>query len=230
VPAAALAECVNNLSAESLLCAVLRHDALAPVPLPAVVAHNTINRLTQHTAEQGGLFFQTEAFPPKPIDYDVHLLTSLPPERVRDVFIRGLAGGYGRDASTGKGRLVVGDLDPSPWPGADRPNAALALGVFAPSGKDPSRGWWRCTVRLGKLGGPWVHGEAQGHVPFKHPLCMLQAGAILAPYSRPWLGRVVEGVHPTRTQVVTCAMAPVLPVRCAALEATEEPPPCPHTT
>jgi len=33
-----------------------------------VVAHNTINRLTGHVVEDGGLYFQSELFPAGPID------------------------------------------------------------------------------------------------------------------------------------------------------------------
>lgn len=223
LPADALATSLDDLSAASVFDLAL--DAAVPPALcRAEVVHNTINRLSQHTADEGGLYVLAEEFPPladgapRPgMDFDVYLLTTLTPGRVRTLFEQGLAGGYGRDASAGKGKVTVGDLDDRPWPAARDPNAALALGVFAPASDDPAQGWWRITVRLGKLGGPWAFDDGGRHPPFKYPLILLRPGAVLAPLRRQFLGRVVEGIHPTRPEVVTYAMAPVLPVRCPAL-------------
>jgi len=220
LPVEALARCADDLTAEGLLAADLDRGAEPPVLVPAAVAHNTLNRLTGHTAEEGGLFVQTEYFPDGPeAAFDLYLLSTLDPPRIRTLFEQGLAGGYGADAATGKGHLVVGDLDEAPWPAAREPNAALALGVFSPSAEDPARGFWRTEVRFGKVSGAWAGADDGPHPPFKRPLVLLRAGAVLAPYRRPWLGRVVPNVHPTRTEVVTCALAPALPVRCPALEA-----------
>jgi hypothetical protein len=216
-----LVACINDLTASALLEAGLKGEAESPPTLEATaVAHNTINRLSQHTAEEGGLFVQTEYFPDRPdVPFDLYLLSTLEPDRIRAFFEQGLAGGYGADASTGKGHLVVGDIDAAPWPEADDPNAGLALGVFAPADDDPARGWWRTEVRLGKVSGAWAADEGGEHPPFKYPLTLLTAGSILGPYRRPYVGRVVPNVHPTRGEVVTCAMAPVLPARCPVLEA-----------
>lgn len=219
IPTAALERCKDQLTAESVLHACLdsSHGA-APAPLHShQVAHNTINRLTQHTAEEVGLFFQTEVRPDRSADFDVHILSSLPAERVTEIFRNGLAGGFGRDASTGKGHLRVGELDASPWPQAEAPNAALTLGCFAPSNDDPAHGWWRSETRLGKVSGAWADDEGGEHPPFKYPLTVLTAGSLLGPWRKPWLGRVVDGVHPTRNEVVTVAMAPALSVHCPAL-------------
>jgi len=224
LPADALAARLDDLSAASVFDLAL--DGTAPPALcRATVVHNTINRLSQHTAEEGGLYALPEDFPPpgpnasRPgMDFDVYLRSTLPSARIRALFEQGLAGGYGRDAATGKGKVAVGDLDDHPWPAAREPNAVLALGVFAPAADDPAQGWWRATVRLGKLGGPWAFDDAGRHPPFKYPLVLLRAGALLGPWKgRPFVGRLVEGVHPTRPEVVTYAMAPVLPVRCPAL-------------
>jgi len=223
LPVEALATRLDDLSAAAVFDLAL-HAPAPPALCRATVVHNTINRLSQHTADEGGLYVLAEQFPPladgasRPgLNFDVWLRTTLPPDRVRGLFEQGLAGGYGRDASAGKGRMTVGDLDDRPWPAAREPNAALALGVFAPAADDPVRGWWRTTVRLGKLGGPWAFDDGGRHPPFKYPLILLGPGAVLAPWCKPYLGRIVEDVHPTRTEVVTYAMAPVLPVRCPAL-------------
>jgi len=216
-----LRACIGDLTASALLEADLKAEAKPPPAFKAAaVAHNTINRLSQHTAEEGGLFVQAEYFPDRPeVPFDLYLLSTLEPDRIRTLFRQGLAGGYGADTSTGKGHLVVGDIDATPWPQADDPNTGLALGVFAPADDDPTRGWWHAEVRLGKVSGAWAADEGGEHPPFKYPLTLLKAGSILGPYQRPFLGRVVPNVHPTRPEVVTCAMAPLLPVRCPVLEA-----------
>ncbi|MGC9455732.1 MAG: type III-A CRISPR-associated RAMP protein Csm4 [Phycisphaerae bacterium] len=219
LPEKVLSECIDDLSASGLVSAAMEAD-LAQAPSPAgmkeaVVAHNTLNRLTQHTVEEGGLFQLREWFPAGQVNFTVYILSTLEPGRIRDIFEQGLASGYGRDASTGKGKLIVGKLDESSWPAAEEPNAGLALGVFAPAEDDPTQGWWRSEVRLGKLGGAWA-GEDP---PFKFPLTLLTAGSLLGPLRKPYFGRVVDGVHPTRQEVVTCAISPVLPVRCPVLTA-----------
>ena len=239
VPGEVLADCLDDLRAGTLLKALLQRqrrlgrDSVEPPRLQVrTVMHNTINRFTQHPSTEGGLFALREYFPPGPrMDFDLYLLSSLPAGRIVELFRWGLAGGYGRDASTGRGRLEVGELDESPWPAASQPNAVLALGTFSPSAHDPAAGTWRLTVRLGKLGGAWS-GDPEGpDHPFKYPLTLLCAGAVLGPPGRPYLGRVVPGVHPIRREVVTCAMAPVLPVRCPVLgPASREVQSCPPIT
>lgn len=228
VPRRALEACVHELSAASLLEAVWSLEPAAQQPpalTPGVVAHNTINRITQHTAEEGGLFFQTDWFPDGAMAFDLPVLSTLSPDRIRELFEWGLEGGYGRDASTGKGRLIVGELDDASWPAADQPNAGLALGGFAPAAGDPTHGWWRTVLRRGKLSGAWAADpdDEEGH-PFKYPLTLLTAGSLLGPHrrDRPWLGRVVDEMHPQRPEVATCALAPVLPVSCPALRHAEE--------
>ena len=230
VPREVLVAHLDDLRAAVLLEALLQWErrfgpgsAEAPRLRARTVMHNTINRFTQHPSADGGLFALREYFPPTPrMDFDLYLLSSLPAGRIVELFRWGLAGGYGRDASTGRGRLEVGELDESPWPAASQPNAVLALGTFSPSSDDPAAGTWRLTVRLGKLGGAWA-GDPEGpDHPFKYPLTLLCAGAVLGPPRRAYLGRIVPGVHPIRREVVTCAMAPVLSVRCPAVEAVQQ--------
>lgn len=214
IPLSAMTAAINDLSLESL--AATGQWTPAPALIESAVMQNTINRLTQHTAEEGGLFSQADHFADGDYPLDLYILSTLPPERIIQLVTWALEGGYGRDASSGRGHLLVGSLDDAPWPTARNPNAAMALGVFAPSCADPANGFWKSLTRRGKLGGAYAV-EDGPHKPFKYPLIVLSAGSVLAPCSRPWLGRVVEGVHPTRPEVVTIAMTPVLQVHCPAL-------------
>jgi len=212
-------KCIDNLSALSLLQANLESPSSPKVLKEATVFHNTINRITLHTAEEGGLFVQTEYFPDCPdFHFDLYILSTLEPERIRTIFEQGLIGGYGADASTGKGHIEVGQINSAPLPEASNPNAVLAMGVFCPAEDDPARGWWRTEVRLGKVGGAWLV-DSEKYSPFKYPLILLKAGSILSPPpDRPYLGRIVPNVHPTLKKVVTYAMTPILPVRCPSLD------------
>lgn len=208
----------SKLSAACLLEALLRQAlARAPALTTTVVAHNTINRLTNHTLSEGGLFFQSESFAGGSTDYDLWIASPWPAERVREIFTWALEGGYGRDASTGKGNLAVGDIRPDALPAARDANALMTLGPCAPAETDPSRGFWTTETRFGKLGGPWALQTEDGGV-FKHPVIFLAAGAVLAGPPRTFLGRIVSGVHPARPEVVQCGLTLAVPVRCPHFE------------
>jgi len=214
---------IDNLTAAELLRAACdRGEGRRPSPPRmevATVAHNTIDRLTSHTLAEGGLFFSPQTFTDGPVDFDVWVAGSLAPQRLRELFVWGLEGGYGRDASTGKGDLGVGELTPAGLPAASRPNAVMTLGPCAPAADDPTRGHWTIETRFGKLGGPWAaQDDPAGAGVFKHPVIFLTAGAVLAGPVRPFLGRLVERVHPGRPEVVQYGLALTIPVRCPHFE------------
>ncbi len=200
-------------------------------PLTRVtVPHNTINRLTVHTgsdAEAGGLFFEDVWFPNSKngaVTFDLWILSVYPPERIKNLFTQALAGGYGRDAGTGKGHLTVEFVEPAELPRVDQPNAVMTLGTCIPAEQDPTEGFWNAEVRHGKLGGAWATGGETDAV-FKYPVVLLARGAVFCTdQPRPILGRMVHQVHPTRPEVVTCGYTLTLPVHLS-----EEALPC-HAT
>lgn len=216
---------IDNLSVTELMRTGCEHAGAhrpsVPRMVTAAVAHNTIDRLTNHTLAEGGLFFSPETFTNGLVDFDVWTASSLDAARVRELFTWGLEGGYGRDASTGKGNLAVGDLTPASLPAAKAPNAMMTLGPCAPAADDPTRGHWTVETRFGKLGGPWAtQDDPAGAGVFKHPVIFLAAGAVLAGPVRPFLGRLVEGVHPGRPEVVQYGLALTVPVRCPHFQET----------
>lgn len=222
IPLDTFAETADDLSAATLIEAIRRNAAdQTPAPLvETVVAHNAINRLTNHTLAEGGLFFSPETFSAGPVDFDVWVAGSLAPDRIRELFVWGLEGGYGRDAGTGKGNLAVGEIHPDRPPAARAPNAMMTLGPCAPAAGDPARGYWTVETRFGKLGGAWATQDdgGSGAGVFKHPVLFLAAGAVLAGTPRPFLGRIVPDVHPTRPEVVQYGLALTVPVRCPHFE------------
>ncbi|HOV68364.1 MAG TPA: hypothetical protein PLI31_08390, partial [Methanoregulaceae archaeon] len=211
---------LDGLSALSLAEAICQEaDPVPPTMLTVPVAHNAIDRLTNHTLADGGLFFSPETFAAAPVEYDLWVVASCEPARVRELLGWAVEGGYGRDASTGKGHFTVDGIRPESLPAAQNPNAVMTLGPCAPAAGDPARGCWMIEPRFGKLGGPWA-AQADGAGVFKHPLIFLAAGAVLAGPPRPFLGRIVPNVHPTRPEVVQYGLAVTIPVRCPDFEET----------
>jgi CRISPR/Cas system CSM-associated protein Csm4 (group 5 of RAMP superfamily) len=127
----------------------------------------------------------------------------------------GLAGGYGRDAGVGFGRLDVLSVEPAELPTVPQPNAIMTLGTCVPAADDPTEGLWNIDVRHGRLGGAWARmtdPEDQSGV-FKYPVVFLGRGAVFrTDQPRPIMGRLVRNVHPTRPEVVTCGYTLTLPV------------------
>lgn len=208
-----------RLSARALAECLL--DAPSPPALEAVaVPHATIDRWSGGTLAEHGFHFDRQYFPPGPLDFDLWIATPWSADRVRTLLDRALAGGYGRDASAGRGHITVEAVEPAELPALAESNAVMTLGPCVPAAHDPAVGVWEIDVRIGRLGGPLSVGAAD--TPFKFPLVRLARGAVLltdAP--RPRLGRLVRGIHPTRREVAACGWTLTLPVRL-----TEEFLPC----
>lgn len=195
-----------------------------PAAKNAPVAHNTINRLTNHTLDEGGLFFQKNTYHAGNPRYDLWVRSTLPLDRVRQLLEWALEGGYGRDASVGLGHLVITDAAPANLPAAKQPNAMLTLGPCTPAPDDPTQGHWKVLTRFGKLGGPWAKSDdQQNNTPFKYPLLMLETAAVLFGPPRPFIGRIVHNVHPVRSEVVHYGYALTIPVHCPAAVPMEVP-------
>lgn len=221
-------EVAAGLSSAGIAGTLFRRDVPGYTGLkPEPVAHNTINRLSGQTLEEGGFFFDSLEFAAGPAPYDVWVRTAFDAERLRRVFERGLAGGYGRDSSTGKGHLTVDAVEPLALPTVADANAVMTLGVCAPAAGDPIDGYWNIDVRHGKLGGPYaLHAGGDDQTPvFKKPVVLLARGAVFrSERPRPFMGRIVRDVHPTRSEVITCGLTLTLPVRLV-----KEAMPCPRT-
>jgi CRISPR-associated protein Csm4 len=86
--------------------------------------------------------------------------------------------GFGRDASTGLGKFRMKPVA-EPWPGQADGNACLTLAPCAPQGLglDPRRSFYEIFTRFGRHGDAAVH---RGN-PFKTPVLLARAGALLSP-------------------------------------------------
>jgi CRISPR-associated protein Csm4 len=217
----ALRQLVNQMSPAVILEYFIRNGCGDPrMPVEAMVAHNTINRLTDRPLAENGFFFTKELFvsPQNPAVFHVLVgSATYSQDEVVVLFEQALSGGYGRDKSVGKGKIKVGRTEPFEMPEVERPNAIILLGPCAPTPNDPAEGYWQVFTRYGKLGGDWATGPGPTgtHNPFKRPLTMLQAGSVLLTDSpRPYYGHLVDNVHPEFAEVRHYGLALAMPMHC----------------
>jgi len=221
LPDDVLAGTIHQLGSASILNWFLAHGCGQPtMPVETIVPHNTINRLSGTTADEGSFFFTRELHidPSNPPVF--HLLAGsdcYDADRLKDLMTAALGAGYGKYKSRGKGKVAVESVTPTTLPAAASPNAVMLLAACVPAEADPAQGYWKLAAKSGKLGGHWAVGPHPGgkHNPYKKPLVMLAAGAILktdAP--RPYYGRLVDHIHPDFAEVRHYGLSPAIPVCC----------------
>jgi len=152
------------------------HDALftdAQVFHQVLRVRNTLDRTTQGTPDQGGLWNTTETWLVGGFTtLTVHARVQPAARTLLDGLFHELARvGYGADASAGYGQfdLAVEDGRPVNRTASD---GCMALGTFQPAPHDPTQGFWEGFIKYGKLG----MDVGQGQV-FKRPQWMLRPGA-----------------------------------------------------
>lgn len=161
------------------------------------VPHNTINRLTGRTPERGGLFFMDDLWPEEGCEAEVWVRCSLERAELEKLFQLMGELGYGRDASTGRGRFRC-QVEPAPEEvlGGDWPRRmSLSHGTLTPNMAEAR---YRLRTHYGKLGSVW----ATGGEPFKYPLTLLAPGATFRPADGGPYGELLGGVHPRKPEVV----------------------------
>jgi len=180
------------------------------------VTHAGINRLTGGTLQEGGgaLFTTEQTYHPDDATFTVQVWSPEPPETVRAWFEQGLAGGYGRDASSGLGRLEVSRVTTLPLPAAPRANAILLLAPVVPAPHDPAEGYFQFGVRTGRVGGDFAIGPLPdgSNSRQKRPVrCLLPGTVLFTEAPPPYVGRVIQGVH-TWNALRHYGMSPVVPL------------------
>jgi CRISPR-associated protein Csm4 len=155
-----------------------------------VTLKNQINRLTNTTAEGGQLFGFEETFIPQVTIYCG--VTEGREAMAEGLFRIMAASGYGKRKAVGYGAIQHLDWQPFQWfSQVPEANGVVSLSNFVPARNDPTQGWWKTLVKYGRLGEEFASSEQ----PFKRPLIMLQAGAVLLdPAPRPYYGRLVREV------------------------------------
>lgn len=204
----------NRLNEDSLLAALAADEqtrereraARRSEPVLEVsmtrIPHNTINRLTNRTLPQGGLYFTDEEWPTQAArEREVYVQTALDPPLLRELFTLTGKMGYGRDASAGRGQFSVLDIEAAPGGLFDAPgNRRLSLshGNLTPNMADAR---YRLHTHFGKVGALYSISAK----PFKKPLTLLRPGATFRPTDDGPFGELLRGVYSVNPRVVHCA-------------------------
>jgi len=177
-------------------------------PLKSVpVMHNTIDR-SMNTVLEGGLYSTEEKWPGI-LHWDFYILSSFARERVKQLVEWAFENGYGADASTGKGKIVIKN-DPIPVETKKRGNTYMALGPFVDPKNELKNIRADIFVRSGKLGGSF----ASGLFPHKKPVVLYDEGAVFdCDEPIEYAGILLEKMHGTdKFDICQSGFAPVIPV------------------
>lgn len=174
--------------------------------------HSSINRITGTTGDEGSLFELPE-YVSEQNEISIYL-------KIRDgwkgkvfsLFKDLSLTGYGKKKSIGKGAFeIVSDLEPfDNFNDFDGANAFMSLSNFVPAKHDPVDGFYKSLVKYGKLGGEYTFCGK----PFKKPLMMLTAGSSFRFEGniKPFYGRMIEGISPSKSEVVHYGYAFAVPL------------------
>jgi len=198
---------------DAQLCSVIERDQ----------PHNSINRQSGTTGEGAfAPFVVSQRWYPVGTCLDLYVLCDeqrLSRSELGAALAFIGAAGFGRDASTGLGKFeLCGEPTEMHWPQPTACNSYLTLGPCAPQGQGfcPQRSSWQVLTRFGRHGDAAVHGGN----PFKKPLLLAQAGAVLWPLSQTktvalagqGLGGAQQPISQTMPETVHQGYALVLPI------------------
>ncbi len=158
--------------------------------------HNTINRQTNTTGEEGFAPFSIaqEWYWPK-VQWMLYAVLDTQKlsadELQRSLNDIGLTG-FGRDASIGLGKFKITRFNAVTLPQQPQANACLTLGPCLPQGQgyDGQNSYYSLFTRFGRHGDIAVHKEGR---PFKNPILMAQTGAVFT-ITPPESGFIGQGV------------------------------------
>ena len=157
-------------------------------------AHNSINRITNRPLDPGGLY-STEEYSVPQIDIYIKAKSDMWKNKVGDYIDEISKSGYGGKISCGKGQFSVSAINDFSFLKPENANGFIALSNFCPSGTDSTEGVYSTFIKYGKLG---AQSAGCGN-PFKRPLMMIKAGAVLKTKGIPpdFCGRMIsEGIAP----------------------------------
>ena len=164
--------------------------------------HVTVSR-AEGTALHGGLFFRRASFFPEGARLHLYAETA-DPAALRERLARIGMLGYGKDATSGRGRFDVERDMTFRVPAGDGTHALLLSRYAAPTMTAPD-GWYGVEVKRG------YSGAGTGRGPYKAPFLSLREGSVLRGLAE--RGAVLEGLHADDriVQVLTPVSLPCTP-------------------
>lgn len=172
--------------------------------------HNRINRLTNSTSKEGGVYSLRETFVPEMIVY-LKAISEEWKNKALELFEELSKSGYGKKKSIGSGHFSVKEAKEFEFERIEKPDGFVSLSNFCPGKDDPTEGFYKTFAKYGKLGEEFIF---CGN-PFKKPLVMIRAGSSFKTDGTPkeYYGRMVlEGIAPAKPEVVQYAYAFSLPI------------------
>ena len=189
-------------------------DPIFPsIPIKStMVLHNTINRFSGTTGDEGGLYEQEEKFTWNGKNWLFIKSEDGLIDDVKKLFELLSRTGFGKKKATGKGVFKI--LLFNEFMGFENISDAeyfISLSHFIPAQSDPVEGWYKTTVKYGKMGGERVSSTN----PFKKPLLMLCPGAVFKTGGQLeyYYGRMIKNVSYTISDVVQYAYSFPLPCK-----------------
>ncbi len=175
------------------------------------VPHNIVNRLTNTTLSEGGVYSLKEIIIPE-ISIYLKAVSDEWKTRVVQLLKEVSKSGFGRKKSIGKGQFLIEEVVDFDFPQITNPDGFVALSNFCPDQNDPVEGLYKTFIKYGKLGEEFTF---CGN-PFKRPLLMIKTGSVFKTGSRPkeFYGRIVmEGIAPAKPEVLHYAYAFAVPIK-----------------
>ena len=179
--------------------------------------HNVIDRRNGQTPEQAGLWFADENWPAADATArDLYVRGTLPEAELAELLRRVGEQGYGRDASTGRGRFSLERiedaswLDDAPQAGGQRRMLSLSHGTLTPNMLAPR---YKQTVLFGKVGKAMLPDVER---PWKLPVLLMLPGATFAPADVGPFGAWLTGIHQDRPEIGQNAFHLAIPYTEAA--------------
>lgn len=212
-----------------VICSSDKHDATGHPhnlsekhPRP----HNTINRQTNTTGENGFAPYSVEQewFAPH-IQWTLYVLldtTRISLAECRQCLQDIGQFGFGKDASIGMGKFSIENVVEQSLPAQTSANACFTLAPSAPQGLgfDAANSYYQLFTRFGRHGDIAVHQEGK---PFKNPILLAQTAAVFRtpPPASGFIGQGIGGhgeLSKTIKQTVHQGYAPVIAIHFNAKE------------
>ncbi len=184
---------------------------------PSLTIYNTINRLTNTTLAEGGVYSLEET---SILDVTIHIkvISEEWKTKVLGLFENLSKSGYGRKKSIGKGQFFIVEVREFKGFNTIRDaNGFVTLSNFCPNENDPTEGLYKTFIKYGKLGEEFTY---CGN-PFKKPLVMIKAGSVFKTIDYPmdYYGRMVENISQAKPEVVHHGYSFAVPIKMGNLNA-----------